>query len=433
MPTSNAIQKAPDPIGLTLAAWEGLTGRTRSGTDAMNKFVHPLVAIVFISACFALFPVGSRAADDKLLPPEVLSGTEHLLSLVGSANGAKFQPERIAGLMDFVTRKKKDGEIFSAGSANGFSSSYNEVDVRTRLVDVLKYSFNPAIPWFATSPASLRSTAWKQTEKPWPQLPRLWELFGAGDSPVMIRGVETVENTPDLSTGGYYRYDLHRTLILFTNGARRIVISISKQADVSDVGRKGYIIGNDDDWTYFYSGEPGLNVTGLGWVKSYMYDSAGLSVYTEAGPDAGLVRIANFKWLRAGWSNINMVQNDHIYQGLVRFARAFKEILESPRLPAVKTMEEDCLKIAGLSDTAMRDQMESYRRLLAEHGEKLNGGARKHLPEAFWSESYWEGLNREEMQSLLVLEILKGHLGKSPAGGRGSVFVPSSQPPQQGG
>jgi hypothetical protein len=211
------------------------------------------------------------------------------------------------------------------------------------------------------------------------------------------------------------------------------VISISKQADVSDVGRKGFIVGSDDDWTYFYSGEPGLNVTGLGWVKSYMYDSAGISVYTEAGPDAGRVRIANFKWLRAGWSNINMVQNDHIREGLVRFARAFKAIMESPRLPAVKTLEEDCRQIAGLSDTAMRDQLKTYRRLLAARGEKLNGGARKNLPEAFWSESYWEGLSREEMQSLLVLEILKERLGKSPAGGSGSVLAPTSQPPQQGG
>ena len=399
----------------------------------MIKFVHRLNLLILLPVCIAMLPAGSMAADEKLLPSDVLSGTEHLLSLVGSGNGEKFQSERIAGLMDFVIRNKKNGEIFSPGSANGFSSSYNEVDVRTHLVDVLKYSFNPAIPWFATSPASLRSTSWQQTEKPWAQLPRLWELFGAGDAPVVIRGVETVENTPDLSTGGYYRYNLHRTLILFTSGPRRTVISISKQADVSDVGRKGYIIGNDDDWTYFYSGEAGLNVTGLGWVKSYMYDSAGLSVYTEAGPDAGQVRIANFKWLRAGWSNINMVQNNHIYQGLVRFARSFKAILESPRLPAVKTLEEDCQKIAGLPDAAMRDQIKSYRRLLAERGEKLNGGASKHLPEAFWSESYWEGLSREEMQSLLVLEILKGYLGKSPAGGSGSVFVPSSQPPQQGG
>jgi hypothetical protein len=400
----------------------------------MNRFVNHVGTIILFAAYLAVFPGGSPAADETLLPAEVLSGTEHLLSLVGSANGEKFRPERIAGLMDFVTRPKKDGELFSAGSANGFSSSYNEVDVRTRLADVLKYSFNPAIPWFATSPSSLRSTSWKQTEKPWAELPRLWELFGAGDFPVVIRGLETVENTPDIFTGGYYRYDLHRTLILFTSGPRRTVISISRQADVSDVGRKGFIVGKDEDWTYFYSGQPGLNVTGLGWVKSYMFDSAGISVYTEAGQGPASVRTANFKWLRAGWSNINMVQNDHIYQGMVRFARAFKEILESPRLPSVKALEDDCLRIADLSDAAMRDKLKSYRQLLIARGEKLNGGARKHLPEAFWSESYWEGLGREEMQSLLVLETLKGYLGKSPASeGRGLTFVPSAQSPHQGG
>jgi hypothetical protein len=377
--------------------------------NGLHKYIRKTL---LLGLCLIVFTTGSRA-EDRILPAEVLSGAEYLLSLAGPNGPANFQAERMAGLMEFVTRPKKEGERFSAGSANGFSSSYNEVDLRTGLVDVLKYSFNPAIPWFATSPASLRNTAWKQTAGPWTELPRLWELFGGSDVPVVIRGVETVENTPDLSTGGYYRYDLFRTLILLTNGQRRSVISISKQVQPSDVGRKGYIVGNDEDWTYFYSGEPGLSVTGLGWVKSYMYDSAGISVYTEAAPDAGQVRTANIKWLRAGWSSINMVQNDHIHEGLVRFAKAFKEILESPRRPAVQVFENDCLKIAGLSDAAMREKMKSYRELLATQGEKLNGGARKHLPDAFWTDSYWEGLNRQEMESALVLETLKAHLGKS--------------------
>jgi hypothetical protein len=379
-----------------------------------------------------MFAGTSRAAEERPLSPEVAAGAEHLLGLVGPGNREPFQPEKISALMDFVTRPKKDGVRFEAESGNGHSSSYIEVDVRIRLADLLQYAFNPAIPWFATSPASLRSSAWKQTDTPWTSLPRLWELLGKEDTPVVIRGMETVENTPDMFSGGYYRYDLHRTLILFTNGPRRSVISISKQADVSDVGRKGYIVGNDEDWNYFYSGEPGLNVTGLGWVKSYMYDSAGISVYTEAGPEQAVVRTANFKWLRAGWSNINMVQNDHIYQGMLRFARALREVMESPRLPAVKVFESDCLQIAKLSDSAMHDRMKSYRRLLALRAEKLDGGARRHLPEAFHSEAYWQGLTREEMESTLVLETLKGYLGKSPAGGKALTFLPTAQPPNQG-
>ncbi len=399
----------------------------------MNRRFNHFHVLAVLVAWLAIFPGILPAADEAPFPPEVVAGAEHLLSLVGSGNQETFQPEQIAGFMEFVTRSKKSGMRYAAESGNGFSSSYNEVDVRTRLTDVLQYAFNPAIPWFTTSPSSLRSTSWKQTEKPWTNLPRLWELLGKDDAPVVIRGLETVENTPDIFSGGYYRYDLHRTLIVFNSGTRRSVISISKQADVSDVGRKGYIVGNDEDWNYFYSGEPGLNVTGLGWVKSYMYDSAGISVYTEAGQDQAVVRAASFKWLRAGWSNINMVQNDHIYQGMMRFARAFKEVLESPRLPAVKAFEIDCQKIAGFSDSAMRDQMTSHRQQLALRAEKLDGGARRHLPEAFHSEGYWQGLRREEMQSTLVLETLKRYLGKSPADGRALSFLPVSQSPHQGG
>jgi hypothetical protein len=368
-----------------------------------------------------------------LLPPEVVSGTVHLLSLVGDGNREAFHPERIAGLMDFVTRPKKDSMRYAAESGNGYSSSYNEVDVRIRLSDLLQYAFNPAIPWFTTSPSSLRSSFWKQTDKAWPSLPRIWELLGSTDAPVVIRGLETVENTPDIHSGGYYRYDLHRTLILFTNGSRRTVISISKQADVSDVGRKGYIVGNDEDWNYFYSGEPGLSMAGLGWVKSFMYDSAGINVYTEAGQGPAAVRAASFKWLRAGWSSINMVQNDHIYRGMARFARAFKEVLESPRRPPVRTFENDCHKIAGLSDSAMQDQMKHFRQMLASAAEKLDGGASRHLPEAFHSDGYWQAMKREEMQATLVLETLKAHLGKAPPGQRPLSFLPSAQPPRQGG
>jgi hypothetical protein len=399
----------------------------------MDRRFNHFRVLGLVVVWLALFPGILPAADEAPLPSEVVAGAEHLLSLAGPGKPEAFQPERIAGLMAFVTRSKKNGVLFTAESGNGFSSSYNEVDVRIRLADLLQYAFNPAIPWFATSPASLRSSQWKQTEKPWTNLPNLWDLLGKTDAPVVIRGRETVENTPDMFSGGYYRYDLHRTLIVFNSGSRRSVISISKQADVSDVGRKGYIVGNDEDWNYFYSGEPGLNVTGLGWVKSYMYDSAGISVYTEADQDPVLVRAASFKWLRAGWSSINMVQNDHIYQGMMRFARAFKEIMESPRLPSVKAFESDCRTIAGFSDSALREQMTSYRQLLARRAEKLDGGVRRHLPEAFHSEGYWQGLKREEMESTLVLETLKRYLGKSPADGRTLTFLPSSHPPRQGG
>jgi hypothetical protein len=400
----------------------------------MNRFANHVRVFGIFVLLLTVFQAGSRAADEVPVPAEALSGAEHLLSLVGPGNGETFQPERIAGLMGFVTRYKKEGVRFSAGSGKGFSSSYQEVDVRIRLADLLKYSFHPSIPWFATTPSSLRNSSWKHTQAPWTALPRLWELLDTAEAPVVIRGLETVENTPDIFSGAYYRYDLNRTLILFSSGTRRTVISISKQADVSDVGRKGYIVGKDEDWNYYYSGVPGLNITGLGWVRSYMFDSAGISVYTEAGIGSGLVRTANFKWIRAGWSNINVVQNRHIYEGMVRFARAFREVLESPRLPAVQAFEDDCMRIANLSDSALRDKMKTYRHLLAARSERAKDGSGENLPESFWDEGAWDRMTREEMKSTLVLETFKAYLGKTTEEEACRLsLLPSSQTPCPGG
>ena len=65
-------------------------------------------------------------------------------------------------------------------------------------------------------------------------------------------------DTPDLNTGVYHEYDLKRTLILLNHKGRQVLVSLSKQIDKSDVGKKGIILGNDNDWNYYYSGEPGF-------------------------------------------------------------------------------------------------------------------------------------------------------------------------------
>jgi hypothetical protein len=140
-------------------------------------------------------------------------------------------------------------------------------------------------------------------------------------------------DTPDLTTGIYHEYDLKRTLILVNHKGRQALISVSKQIGKSNVGKKGVILGNDNDWNYYYSGEPGSTRTGLGWVKSYIYDYFSVGVYVESSNTPTMVRVGVFQWLRAGWSGINFVKSIHILGGLERFARNCRMILESPRLP----------------------------------------------------------------------------------------------------
>jgi hypothetical protein len=390
---------------------------------------------LWVAMAAALAPVGAGyGADEVRLPDDATPGLLHLASLVGPENRNPFRPELLGGLLRFVDAPKREDAIYSAAPMDGASSSYLDVDVRMSLDDLLKYTFNPRINGSASVPASLRTAAWQKTETPGQSFPRIWELFDPNGTPVLIRGMETVENTPDLSTGGYYRYTLFRTVILFRSGDRRVVISLAKQAGPSDVGKKGYILGKDEDWDYFYSGEPGLDVTGLGWVKSYMLESFGVSVYIESAPALPGVRVANLKWLRAGWSGLNVVRSEHIHSGLKRFALTTKQILESPRLPAVATLEDVCQRISHLSEAQLREKMQTYQSVLIARTERVNGGARKSLPESFWDDGWWARMTREEMESVLVLETLKAYLGRTPAAEvRNLVSFPAAQPPRQGG
>jgi len=222
-----------------------------------------------------------------------------------------------------------------------------------------------------------------------------------------------VEITPDLTSGAYYAYKSFQTVLRFKHRQRKVLVTVARQADVSVVGKKGYILGDDNDWDYYYTGKKGLTLPALGWVRSYMYDSSGINIYYETDPGAPRVRCAMFKWLRAGWSKINMVQKKHIYLGLKRFAVPFKEILEYPRLPSVATMEEDFSRITALSDTALKSKMKIYSQILEKRYNSGKKPTKKWIPRLFENKNHWLELSREEMESAMVIEYMKYILGKS--------------------
>jgi hypothetical protein len=412
------------------------TPRLRGWRRMTFRDMRPVFRLFVGSALVLAMVIPAPGQEEGVtrLPEDARRGIAHLLSLVGPGAPAAFAPETVAGLLRFVDQRKDPDALYAPDPIDGASSAYLDVDVRMDWAEFLKRTFHPTVPWFTTTPSSLRLAVWSKTDRPWRGFPRLWELLEPNGPPVVIRGMETVENTPDLFTGGYYRYDLFRTLVLFRNGDRRVLISLSRQAGPSEVGKKGYILGPDDDWNYFYSDEPGLTVTGLGWVKSLMYDSIGISIYTEMNAEAQTVRTANIKWVRAGWAHLNVVRRDHILRGMQRFARTLKAILESPRLPPVQTMEADMARISQLTDAEIRERIRVYRTVLAARGERAKDGGRKSLPESFWDEGVWNRMTREEMESTLILEAFKAHLGKTTEEEACRVMrVPSSQTPCRGG
>jgi hypothetical protein len=312
-----------------------------------------------------------------------------------------------ATLVDYVLGSKQNKEHTLLKSLES-TGAYYEFDTKATFARLIDYSYNPLIPAAFTRPSSLRSSAWTSPPGETQKLPTSWKPVPPGGVPFIIHGIERASNTPDLSTGVYHEYDMKRTLILLNHKGRQALVSVSKQTGVSDVGKKGFILGNDNDWNYYYSDEPGSTITGLGWAKSYIYDYFSVSVFVESGTASTIVRTGIFQWLRAGWSGINFVKSSHIIRGMKRFARDCKIIMESPRLPA---LNQTISVYQLLSNMTISDLTKEYaalrqaQRSLAIQTGKI--GKSEKVEKASFANT-----SKDQMVEELMVENLKMTLGK---------------------
>ncbi len=369
-----------------------------------------------IGAICLFLPAESQAdgsLDEVEIPPALSAGLRHFLDLADPSKTVAFDLKKVAGVLDFINLPGKDAALYYADKITGAPSAYYELDIHQNLKMIVAYSFNPDIPYIATVPSSVRLLHWLDSHKNRQSPPRIGRYLDRLDSPVVIKGLQHMEITPDTHSGAYYAYNLNQTIILFKYRQRNILVTVSKQADVSAVGKKGYVLGTDDDWDYFYSGKPGLTIPALGWVKSYMYGSSGINIYDEIDPVDSKVRCALFKWLRAGWAGINMVRRPHIYSGLKRFAKPMKEILEYPSLPSVESMADDFSRIRGFSEDTLRSKMKIYSGILQKRYDGGGGHIGKLSANLFKNKHYWVQMSRDEMESALVIEYMKLAVGKT--------------------
>jgi hypothetical protein len=369
-----------------------------------------------LSLLFAAFWVPSAAWSDndvmEAKVPEALNPAfEHLLALSGSGARTAFKPEVIDGLLDFVAAPKEQDMLYYVDGTSKATSAYHEFAFDKELAHILKLSYNPAFPSFLTSPSSVRLSFWSEFGNGRQNLPKLWESLEDLDNPVIATGRETNETTPDMNTGAYYRYELDRTLVMMKHKGNNILISISKQTDVSGVGKRGVVLGDDADWTYLYSDKKGLDKPGLGWVSSYMYDSYSILVYYETRGEVTRVKCGAFKWLDAGWQKINMVKKHHIYKGLERFGHTYKAIVENPSLQDVAVMERVLPKIAAMEMGELQRLNRSYLKAIRTKYADDPSLSSKWVADLLKDEQV-EKMDRYELSSVLMLEYFKSVLGK---------------------
>jgi hypothetical protein len=337
------------------------------------------------------------------------------LRLVQYCNDPKigFDERDIATLVGHVMSAKKERASVLPESG-GCPGAYQEFDMNIAFPRFMAYSFSALIPAVITRPSSLRYSFWRGPQGGAQNLPDHWGPLLQTEKPLIIHGLQQDSNTPDLTTGVYYTYDLKRTLVLTRHQGRPVLVSISKQIDKSRVGEKGFILGNDSDWNYYYSGEPGSAKSGLGWVKSYIYDYFSVTVYAESGARPATLRTGVFQWIKAGWSGINFVQPSHIIKGMERFARNNRLVLESPYLPApdrIIAAYQELLKMPADELANTYQMLQQAQRTSALQNGKISR-AKARAPSSSNSTS------KEQMVEELMLEVLKEALGRPTPLGR---------------
>ena len=122
-----------------------------------------------------------------------------------------------------------------------------------------------------------------------------------------------------------------------------------------------------------------------------------------------------FKWLRAGWAGINMVKRKHIYVGLKRFAKPFKQIIEYPSLPPAELLAADFSQIRNFSDDTLRAKMAVYSSILKRRHNGDSPNVNNRLSKTVADKGHWSAMSRDEMESALVIEHMKAVIGKSSA------------------
>lgn len=279
--------------------------------------------------------------------------------------------------------------------------------VKSPLSRILQYAYNPEVPAYLVLPSVVRVSHWYPGSDILNLATPLYEQLPAPAEPLILRGREYEEITPDTNSGGYYQYNLKRMLALFQHEGRNVLVSVSRQDGESEVGKKGVVL-DDAKWNYFYSGEDGLTTGGIGWMDTYMYDSWSVAVFVEQ-PDGTTTNMV-FKWLRAGWAGMNVVQASHIMGGCKRFALAFRSVIESSLLPAASQLADKARELMALSEGELDRRIKDYSRELERLWKDHPTLSRRSFAAIVKDGGYAKTMNHEERVGTLLLEYLKSQI-----------------------
>lgn len=352
--------------------------------------------------------VPKLAKDPAKLDQSVETGLDHLFAMMGDKS-VEINMVQLEVLLDMVVNHKEDPKDIAPAKRFEGKGICLRHTFGSDLHTLLRYFYNKDIPSFVLSPAVLRFSNWKKGSEFLSRSTPLWDELDNLNGPVVTRGTEFESCTPDSFGEAYFTYDVNRLLVLLKYQGKNVLLSVSKQADVSDVGRKGAIL-DDSKWNYFYSGIEGINKGLISWMDTYMYNSASVVAFVEQDKEAKQSSLFLFKWLKAGWSGMNVVKRQHIYEGTVRYARSLSKVLENPQLTPeeiVSGMNE----VATLSKAQVDALIQQYSVNFEKRFKDDPKLKKKSYAKVIADGGYGKVLDERDRRYTVYLEKLKSMLG----------------------
>ena len=363
----------------------------------------------------AVFSGTARA--DGTLPPAVQKGVDALLAM---QDPSKPFPDA-ATLKTFLEYTTSPINLTGVGEKAPFPDKFQKgsgVLWRSRLRGVplattMQYLFNPKVPMTVVYPASIRHAAWQPGSGILSQPKPLWDQLGQHkDAPLVLRGAELEEITPDDNSGSYYRYMLDRVLILTEFEGQQMLISLSWQKGKSEVGKKAATIGDYSNWDFVYSGVKGTLASGIGWAETYIYSAASLIVFYEDAPGGKDTGYAMYRWMDAGWSGMNMVKQSHIIAGAERSFAGLKAFMESPKRPAPAAIDAYISSLNVLELPALQERFAPYSAKVEEAAATVDALKTDDFRNVIKDGGYGKSMTKEELVAAFAVNYIKQQLGK---------------------
>ncbi len=347
------------------------------------------------------------AKSREMAPENIYPALDYVFSLFTA--DTDLDQQKLSEIIQLVQNSPSDTGM-TLKERKGAEGAFYSFDIQTPMSHILDYAYNPDIPAYVTMPSSVQNLQWEQPQAN-EELRRLLDIAKSSNESSLLRGREQEAITPDTNTGGYYMYSQDRIVTVFPGSTGPVLISATIQNDKSEVGKKGCIVGKDEEWNYLFSEETGLNKTGLGWADSYLYSAHSIIIYV-ADTAKNIVHVGSFKWLNAGWAGINMVNAGHILQGIKRFASDFKAILEAPGLPDPALLADKHQELQQMSKPELQNKVSTYLKTLSssESIDDCPGSLRRKIS----SGEYLDKMSQSEMVRVVLLEYVKSKIGKEP-------------------